>query len=572
VVRRTTRIAIYAGSFLGLTAAYTLVYQWGMLRLEGESRTLIHSLEVVVQSMTTTGYGQDAPWATAEMTVLMMLVQLTGIAYIFIAIPLFVVPWLRDIVTGSAPESAPSNADHVVIIGDTDLCVPLVDELTARGTPHLIVEADREQANQYHERGLSVLHADPTADEIIEVADIEAAIAVVVGSTDDEYIQAVLRITDTTSDTPVVALIEHPERARYLRYAGVSEVLSPSHRLGKALGDKVRAIITTEFEPGGPAAETIRIREYAIATDSRLFGAPLSACRRLETTGATLLGAWVRGGLLTTLSTESQTDRTTRLLVAGTAADHEAVADIVGTAGRRYQPAERVVIVGAGLIGGIIAGVLERADIETVVVDREEGPIVDLVGDGTEETVLQSAGVETADALIVTLVDRDAIDTVLVARALDADLEIIAAAERQSHVDSLRIAGADYVLAVPSIAGRMVTLTVFEQAVMPLSDRLHITEIDSQRVDPQRLRDEQLRSEQIHEATGCRIVAVERDDGIETAVDTVRIGNAATEEASTDSTTSDQPSAGPVDRIIVAGTDREIEQFVDRYLDSNRPP
>jgi len=82
------RIALYTGSFLALTAAYTWLYQWGMAMLEGDARTLIHSLEVVVQSMTTTGYGQDAPWESTEMTIFMMVIQLTGIACIFVVLAL----------------------------------------------------------------------------------------------------------------------------------------------------------------------------------------------------------------------------------------------------------------------------------------------------------------------------------------------------------------------------------------------------------------------------------------------------------------------------------------------------
>lgn len=52
---------MYVGSLLLLIAAYTLTYRWGMAVYEGEPRTWYHALEVVVHSMTTTGYGQDAP-------------------------------------------------------------------------------------------------------------------------------------------------------------------------------------------------------------------------------------------------------------------------------------------------------------------------------------------------------------------------------------------------------------------------------------------------------------------------------------------------------------------------------
>jgi len=540
VVRLSTRIAIYTGSFLGLTAAYTWLYRWGMLTLESEPRTLIHSLEVVVQSMTTTGYGQDAPWESMEMTIFMMVIQLTGIAYIFVAIPLFVVPWVRGIIAASPPESVDRLSEHVVIIGYTALCETLVDELSARGTPYLVVEADEDQARTLHERGLNVLHADPTSEAVIDAASIEAAAAVVVGSAEGEYIRAVLGITDAESDAMVVGLIEAADRARYLRYAGVDEVLFPTHRLGKVLGDKVREIIISEIESA--AADAIEIREYALPAKSDLLGEPLADSRRLESTNATLLGAWTRGDLFSTPSADVYTDRTTRLLVAGLATDHEAVAETVGIAGRPYQPAAKVIIVGAGLVGEIVTGVLERAGIETTVVDREDGPLVDVVGDATNEPVLKEATIEAADSLIVTLAEPDAIDTTLVARARNTDLEIIAAAAEESQVDGLRLAGADYVLALPSVAGRMLSQTVFERAVMPLNDRIRLIAVSADR-----LADPSVQPAKLREEIGCAIVAREREGEIQTV--------------------SEVASIDPDEQLIVAGTDRALDRLAEQYLD-----
>ena len=540
MVRLSTRIAIYAGSFLGLTAAYTWLYRWGMLTLESEPRTLIHSLEVVVQSMTTTGYGQDAPWESMEMTIFMMVIQLTGIAYIFVAIPLFVVPWVRGIIAASPPESVDRLSEHVVIIGYTALCETLVDELSARGTPYLVVEADEDQARTLHERGLNVLHADPTSEAVIDAASIEAAAAVVVGSAEGEYIRAVLGITDAESDAMVVGLIEAADRARYLRYAGVDEVLFPTHRLGKVLGDKVREIIISEIESA--AADAIEIREYALPAKSDLLGEPLADCRWLESTNATLLGAWTRGDLFSTPSADVYTDRTTRLLVAGLATDHEAVAETVGIAGRPYQPAAKVIVVGAGLVGEIVTGVLERAGIETTVVDREDGPLVDVVGDATNEPVLKEATIEAADSLIVTLAEPDAIDTTLVARARNTDLEIIAAAAEESQVDGLRLAGADYVLALPSVAGRMLSQTVFERAVMPLNDRIRLIAVSADR-----LADPSVQPAKLREEIGCAIVAREREGEIQTV--------------------SEVASIDPDEQLIVAGTDRALDRLAEQYLD-----
>lgn len=163
MVKLTRRLAVYVGSLLFLIALYTLTYRWGMAVYEGESRTWYQSLEIVVQSMTTTGYGQDAPWETLEMTALVLLVQVTGIAYIAVAIPQFVVPWLETLVQPTPPEEIDRIDDHVVVVGYTALCDTLVDELEANGTPYVILEDERSAPSSSTRTGSWCFTATPRA-------------------------------------------------------------------------------------------------------------------------------------------------------------------------------------------------------------------------------------------------------------------------------------------------------------------------------------------------------------------------------------------------------------------------
>jgi len=64
------------------TVVLTLVYSAGIAVWEDRPRPLYQSLEVVVQSVTTTGYGGDAPWQTPQINALVILMQLTGIGLI----------------------------------------------------------------------------------------------------------------------------------------------------------------------------------------------------------------------------------------------------------------------------------------------------------------------------------------------------------------------------------------------------------------------------------------------------------------------------------------------------------
>lgn len=539
MVRLTYRFAGYLGSLLFLTAIYAIVYQWGMATLEGEQRTWYQALEVVVHSMTTTGYGQDAPWETLELTALMILIQLTGIAYIFVAIPLFVVPWLQTIVQPTPPEDATGLADHVIVVGYTALCESLVDELESSGTEYVVLEPDEERAQSLHEDGLVVLHADPTTDEALADAQLGDALAVVVDASESEHVSTVVELAGHEDEPRVLALVADPSRARYLRYAGADEVISPKHRLGKALGDKVRSVVDVDLD-GIELGADLHLVEYPIEATSDLYGEPLAACRRVESAGATVLGAWVRGGFLRSLPPNVSADENTTLLVAGAEPDLEAVADATGAAGSEYRPLrEPVIVVGTGTVGSSAMGVLERADIETTVLDQRDGDLVDVVGDVTTEEGLAAAGVSDAGTLVLALDDDEhALLATLVARELNSDLEIFAAADLTENVSRLRDAGANYALGLPNVAGRMLALRIFEREPMTFGDRVLLRRVRlSESID-------EIDGDAIRNRTGCAVVAVERDGDVHTGLEEPLLGG---------------------DRLVVTGSESELADFRDRF-------
>ncbi|WP_137289711.1 potassium channel family protein [Natronorubrum halophilum] len=540
MVRLSARVAGYLGSLLILTSAYAAAYYWGMATLEGEPRTWYQALEVVIHSMTTTGYGQDAPWETLEMTALVVLIQLTGITYIFVAVPLFVVPWLQTLVRPTPPEHVNELEDHVIIAGYTPLCASLVDELDSGGTEYVILEPDGERAQSLHDDGLVVLHGDPATDDSLEDAQIGDALAVVVDESEIDHISTVIELADRDDRPRVLALVADPSRARYFRYAGADEVISPKHRLGKALGDKVRPVVGGDIESDGEIEldGNLHLAEYPVEADSRLYDESLATFRRVESGGATVLGAWVRGNFLRTLPTNVHADENTTLLAVGTADDLERVAEVTGSPGSDYRPMrEPVLVVGTGTVGSSVIGNLERADIETVVLDRQDGDLVDVTGDVTTEEGLGAANVTDAGTLVLALDDDEsALLATLVARELNPDLEILAAADIEENVSRLQAAGADYALGLPNVAGRLLVLRIFEREAMTFGDRILF-----RRLDVPEPFDDGLNRAAIRNRTGCSVVALERGGDLFTDID----GRAL--EGS--------------DRLVVAGTESELSQF-----------
>ena len=537
------RLAVYLGSLLLLIALYSFAYQWGMATYEGESRTWYQSLEIVIQSMTTTGYGQDAPWETIEMTALVLLIQVTGIAYVLVAIPQFVVPWLEVLLEPTPPTEIDDLEDHVIIVGYTSLCDTLVDELEASGTPYVILEGDADRTQALHQEGFAVLYGDPASDETLDASHLDDALAVTVDATERDPIKTVLAIESRDPDANVFVLVDDLSQARYFRYAGVDEVLLPKQRLGKALGDRVRNVVATDLGDEVEFGTDLELREYHVEPEVELFGQPVAAAGQIERTGVTVLGAWIRGDFVTRLPEQVRIDENTALLVAGGQDELESVSEMLSSSGRRYRMADDpVVVAGRGLVGKVASGSLDRAGHETVVVDREPGPEVDVVGDATDEETLVEAGLEGAGTLVVALEhDDDALRTVLTASELEPSLEIVTGANSSENVRALREAGADYVLALANVTGRMITLRTFEHEVMPLGNQLQLSTVSGSN-----LGDAELAPETVRQETGCSVVGLVRDDDdLQSEIEDVEL-------------TAD-------DRLVVAGTDEQITQFQAEY-------
>ncbi|GAA0196538.1 hypothetical protein [Haladaptatus pallidirubidus] len=63
---------------------------------EGERFSFLHSLQVVVETFTTTGFGLDVPWTSPEMDTFVIIMDLTEVILIFMALSVLIFPLLED--------------------------------------------------------------------------------------------------------------------------------------------------------------------------------------------------------------------------------------------------------------------------------------------------------------------------------------------------------------------------------------------------------------------------------------------------------------------------------------------
>lgn len=135
-----------------------------------------------------------------------------------------------------------------------------------------------------------------------------------------------------------------------------------------------------------------------------------------------------------------------------------------------------VVICGWGRVGRAIASEVEAAGRRFVVVEsdpeRASGlPAPVVLGDATEDDVLEQAGIERAAALVAA-VDSDAANSfiVLSARALSSNLFIVARARSNDSQEKLLRAGADRIVNPQSIGGARMAAFVLQPHVAEFLD------------------------------------------------------------------------------------------------------
>lgn len=140
------------------------------------------------------------------------------------------------------------------------------------------------------------------------------------------------------------------------------------------------------------------------------------------------------------------------------------------------QASGHTIVCGWGRVGRAVAASLTRSDQQVVVLDIDNGRLTDcphpyLVGDVTDDRVLEQAGVRRAGVLVASLSsDADSLYTVLSARALAPELVIIARARTEAAEAKFLRAGATRVVNPQRIGGDRIAAAALQPHVVDFLD------------------------------------------------------------------------------------------------------
>jgi len=537
------RTLIYLVGLAGTILAFAVAYDYGMSAFEGEPREFLHSLQVVVETFTTTGFGSDAPWESTGMRLLVITMDITGVVLIFLALPVLLFPLFEEAIETNAPTTVERDLeDHVVICEFTPRGETLVAELASWDVDYVVVEPDSDRADDLHDEGYHVIHADPQSVEGLEKARLTSARALVADASDQVNTSIVLTAREVDEHIRTVSVVEEPDRAKYHDLAGADAVLSPRGLLGESLASKVTTGVSTTLGDSIEVGEDFDIAELPIHRGSDLVGTTLADSGIREETGVNVIGAWFRGQFVSPPSPDAELDGSTVLLASGTADQLERLKSRTLSSVRGFRRGETV-IVGYGEVGRTIAEDLQAANVPYTVLDKVEKDGVDTVGDAIEPADLRAAGIEDARTVILALSeDTDTEFATLVIRDLNPEVEIIARAEETENVTKMYRAGADYVLSLATVSGRMLAYTILEdENVISMDQQVEIIRVDAGDLAGTTLGEADVRSR-----TGCTVLAVERNGTVLTNLGPdVRIQYG--------------------DSIVIAGTDAGVSRFQRFY-------
>lgn len=575
--RGTRLVLYYALGLVGALATFTLAYDAGMSAFENRPRTLLQSFEVVFQTFTTVGYGEDAPWESPIMNLLVIGMQAAGIVLIFAALPVFVIPLIERAVAPTLPRAVDDVENHVLVCPHTPRAEALVAELDSREIPYAIVEPDRETATELYESGYSVVHGDPESISVLRAAGIGKSRGVVADGTDEIAASIVLAAREAAEDVFVVSVADEPDLAAYHRYAGADRVLSPRALLGRSLANRAMTAISTDLEEVLDMDESFSIIEVPVRAGSEVSGKEF-ADSGLEEAGASVLGIWTDGDFASLPPADVVLDERSSLLALGRDAQ---LNDLEARTRSRARGTgyDRVLIAGFGEVGRAVAKALSAAGVPWTALDVSEEALAaelrceedsgandassresgsdgsrratpgdpedrpdreGVVGSAIDPAALRDAGVEDVRTTVLALADdTDTTFGALVCRELGPDVEILARANETENVRKIYRAGADYVLALATVCGRMAAAAILENENAATDTRVGVARANAPGLVGETLADAAVRGR-----TGVTVIAVERDDEVITGI-----------------TPEFVPEAG--DSFVVVGTDEGIEQFED---------
>ena len=224
--------------------------------------------------------------------------------------------------------------------------------------------------------------------------------------------------------------------------------------------------------------------------------------------GVTIIGQWVQGQLQAQPNAQMRIEPGAILIVVGSAESIRHFSEKSGST--QLRKAGTFVIAGYGEVGHKVVQLLDDAGESTLVIDRNPGDGVDVVGDVMDLRVLEQAGVSDAQAVIVA-VDNDSatLFATVILKDFSPGVPVIARVNQIQNVERIHRAGADFALSISQVSGQILAGRLLGQESISVNQQLKVLKVNAKGLAGRKPAELDIR-----ESTGCSVVAVGRGDDV----------------------------------------------------------
>jgi voltage-gated potassium channel len=214
-----------------------------------ELETFGDSIYYVIVTIATVGYGDITPISpVAKWFSLSVIVFGTGA--FTAAIGAIIVPAIESRMAAAFGNMTASELtlleDHVLVLGYGDITESLLEELEELADV-VVVTPESDVASKLNDEDINVLTDDPTDEDVLMDARIDAARGAVVATRDDARdVLSVLAAREANPELRIVAAANRAKHTEKLERVGADEVVSPMSIAGRLLGQSVLEESTPE--------------------------------------------------------------------------------------------------------------------------------------------------------------------------------------------------------------------------------------------------------------------------------------------------------------------------------------
>ncbi len=503
-VRLVVRLLVV---FAAMVTVYSALFHALMAR-EGQSHSWPTSIYWTLVTMTTLGFG-DITFQSDLGRVFSVVVLLSGTAFILVLLPFtflqFVfLPWMQRREALRAPRELPEGTSgHLVLARLGEIEDALIRRARQAGVPYVLLVPDVAEALRLHDEGYRVLVGTADAPDTYRACRVDRAALMAATLSDTANANIAFTVREISTSVPIVATANKQASVDLIQLAGADDVLQLGVMLGNEMAERTLA-------PDGLTHVIGRFADLLIAearvARTDLVGKTLQEAGLRARLGVGIIGVWDHG-VFQIAGRDTVLRESTVLILAARREelDRYDACYATGTAG-----VDSVIIIGGGRVGRAAGRACGAAGTPFVIVEQRTDRVREgaryVVGDAAELEVLQRAGIEAAESLLITTHDDDMnVYLTIYCRRLRPDIRIVARANLDRNVSTLYRAGADDVLSYAS-AGAEAIWNRFR-----VSDTLMVAEGLSvfRAPIPAALAGRSLADSGIRRHTGCNVVAVE---------------------------------------------------------------